>query len=79
MAEQVFVARERELAQLQTFLDRALAGHGAVCFVTGEAGSGKTTLVTDTSATLGTRFASRAQDERDDLLIAIGSAVTHAY
>jgi Cdc6-like AAA superfamily ATPase len=36
-----FVARERELAQLQTFLDHALAGHGQVCFVTGEAGAGK--------------------------------------
>ena len=41
MSEQVFVARERELAQLQSFLDQALAGHGQVCFVTGEAGAGK--------------------------------------
>jgi predicted ATPase len=41
MTEQVFVARERELAQLETFLDRALAGHGQVCFVTGEAGAGQ--------------------------------------
>ena len=44
MAEQVFVARERELAQLQTFLDRTLAGQGQVAFVTGEAGCGKTAL-----------------------------------
>ncbi|MFQ5595325.1 MAG: AAA family ATPase, partial [Anaerolineae bacterium] len=54
----------RELAQLNGFLDKALAGHGTVCFVTGEAGAGKTALVTE--------FARRAQDEHDDLLVAIG-------
>ncbi|MFQ5792775.1 MAG: ATP-binding protein, partial [Acidobacteriota bacterium] len=64
MTEQVFVARERELAQLQTFLDRALAGQGQVCFVTGEAGAGKTALVTE--------FARRAQERHEDLLVAIG-------
>jgi len=47
MTEQIFVARERELAQLRSFLDPALAGHGTVCFVTGEAGAGKTALVTE--------------------------------
>jgi len=31
-----------KLAQLNGFLDRALAGQGQVCFVTGEAGVGKT-------------------------------------
>ncbi|MFQ5858977.1 MAG: AAA family ATPase, partial [Anaerolineae bacterium] len=64
MAQQVFVARERELAQLNGFLNRALAGQGQVCFVTGEAGSGKTALVTE--------FARRAQDAHADLLVAIG-------
>ena len=73
MPTSVFVARERELSQLQTFLDRALAGHGqassrgsarGVCFVTGEAGAGKTALVTE--------FARRAQARHDDLLVAIG-------
>ena len=39
MYEQKFVARERELEQLNTFLDRALSGQGQVCFVTGEAGA----------------------------------------
>ncbi|MFQ5855111.1 MAG: ATP-binding protein [Anaerolineae bacterium] len=67
-----FVARERELAQLQAFLDKTLAGQGQVCFVTGEAGAGKTALVTDTSATLSTRFARRAQAQHDDLLVAVG-------
>ncbi len=64
MTEQAFVARERELSQLQTFLDRALAGQGQVCFVIGEAGSGKTTLVAE--------FARRAQEAHADLLVAIG-------
>lgn len=64
MVAQVFVARERELTQLQTFLDRALAGHGQVCFVTGEAGAGKTALVTE--------FARRAQDAHANLVVAIG-------
>ena len=40
MSKQVFVARERELGQLNEFLDRTLAGQGQVCFVTGEAGAG---------------------------------------
>ncbi|NIN65157.1 MAG: AAA family ATPase, partial [Anaerolineae bacterium] len=65
MTEQVFVARQRELNQLQTFLDRTLAGQSQVVFVTGEAGSGKTALVTE--------FARRAQDARTDLLVAIGN------
>jgi DNA-binding SARP family transcriptional activator/RecA/RadA recombinase len=45
----VFVSRERELAQLSVFLDRALNGQGRVVFVTGEAGSGKTALIQEFS------------------------------
>jgi predicted ATPase len=41
----VFVARERELAQLEGYLDAALAGHGQVVFVIGDPGSGKTALI----------------------------------
>ena len=40
----VFVARERELEQLDALLKGALAGQGRVVFITGEAGSGKTAL-----------------------------------
>ena len=61
---QTFVARERELSQLQAFLDRALAGHGQACFVAGEAGAGKTALVTE--------FARRVPDAHTDLIVAIG-------
>jgi adenylate cyclase len=62
---QVFVARERELARLNGFLSRALAGQGTVCFVTGEAGSGKTALITE--------FARRAEEANADLVVAIGN------
>jgi ABC-type oligopeptide transport system substrate-binding subunit len=65
MTERVFVAREGELAGLQRFLDSAFSGHGQVCFVAGEAGSGKTALVTE--------FARRAEESRTDLLVAIGN------
>jgi adenylate cyclase len=66
MVKHVFVARERELAQLDGLLERALAAEGLVCFVTGEAGSGKTALVTE--------FARRAQERDDDLAVAVGQS-----
>ncbi|NIO69514.1 MAG: AAA family ATPase, partial [Anaerolineae bacterium] len=42
MQEQIFVGRERQLDELKGYLEKALAGQGQVCFVTGQAGSGKT-------------------------------------
>ncbi|MBB5236193.1 ATP-binding protein [Deinococcus budaensis] len=65
MSEQPFVGRERELGQLEGFLGRALLGQGQVCFVTGEAGSGKTMLVQ--------AFAQRAQDHDEHLAVASGN------
>jgi adenylate cyclase len=61
----VFVARDQELAQLQTFLDQAMAGQGQVCFVRGEAGAGKTALVTE--------FVRRAGGSDPNLVTAIGN------
>ncbi len=70
----VFVARERELARLNEFLHTACAGQGqapsggfarGICFVTGEAGSGKTALVSE--------FARRAQEAQPDLVVVIGN------
>jgi hypothetical protein len=61
----MFVARQRELAQLEAFLNRALGGQGGVCFVAGEPGSGKTTLTQE--------FIRRAQDAHSDLIAAIGN------
>jgi DNA-binding SARP family transcriptional activator/predicted ATPase len=60
-----FVARERELAQLNGFLELALAGRGRAVFVTGEAGTGKTALVQE--------FARRAQERHADLVVAGGN------
>ena len=56
-------ARARAAA-LDRFLDAALAGQGQVCFVSGEAGSGKTALVTE--------FARRAEARHLELVVAIG-------
>ena len=66
MGKQVFVARERELAQLDGFLRQALSGQGMVCFVTGETGSEKTTLVHE--------FARCAQEQYEDLAVAVGQS-----
>ena len=65
MEDQVFVGRERELAQLNERLERALAGHGQICFVAGEAGSGKTALVE--------RFLQQAVEVHEDVIVAIGT------
>jgi len=69
MADQVFVGREQELAQLGQFLDLSLDSQGQVCFVTGEAGSGKTALVTE--------FARQAQERHTDLVVAVGQCDAH--
>ena len=61
----VFVARERELKQLDRFLDLALSGQGRVAFVTGEAGSGKTALLHE--------FARRAGRVHADLVMVTGN------
>ncbi len=66
MDKQIFVAREGELAQLDSFLKKALINQGMICFVTGEAGSGKSTLVTE--------FARRALEQRKDLVVAVGQS-----
>jgi transcriptional regulator with XRE-family HTH domain/tetratricopeptide (TPR) repeat protein len=59
-----FVARERELAQLDGHLETTLAGNGQVVFILGEAGRGKTRLMAE--------FARRAQETHLDLVVAVG-------
>ena len=61
----IFVAREQELARLQSFLDRSLEGRGGVAFVTGGPGLGKTALLSE--------FARRAMAGLPDLLVARGN------
>ena len=66
----VFVSREAELAKLDDFLQRALAGQGRVAFVSGQAGSGKTALLA--------RFAQQAMARHPDLVAAGGNCNAHA-
>ncbi len=63
--KEVFVTRERELAQLERYLASARAGQGQVVFVTGDPGRGKTALMRE--------FARRAMDAHSDLLVATGN------
>jgi hypothetical protein len=65
----MFVARERELAQLDAFLQRSISSEGRVVFITGESGSGKTALIQE--------LAHRAQDAHADLIVASGNCNAH--
>jgi adenylate cyclase len=64
-AEPVFVARERELKRLDSFLRTAVDGKGQVAFVSGEPGRGKSALLQ--------AFARRAQVNNPGLLVACGA------
>jgi serine/threonine protein kinase/tetratricopeptide (TPR) repeat protein len=63
------VAREQELAKLDRFLDLTLSGKGQMVFVTGEAGSGKTTLIRT--------FEELAQKKHADLIVVRGKCDAH--
>lgn len=65
METPLVVARESELEKLNGLLKQALASQGGVAFVTGEAGSGKTSLIQE--------FTRRAQEANDELLVASGN------
>ena len=60
-----FVSREAELERLNTFVRKALNGQTQICFVTGEAGTGKSRLVAE--------FARRSQLLDDRAIVAIGN------
>ena len=47
LVEPVLVGRERELEELESFLNMAVGGKGKTVFISGEAGCGKTRLVTE--------------------------------
>ncbi len=65
-----FVARERELEWLATALERMLAGRGQVVLITGEAGSGKTALLS--------AFARQALARRPEILVTGGQCDAYA-
>jgi tetratricopeptide (TPR) repeat protein len=64
VATDTFVGRQKQLARLEALLEQALAGAGQTCFVLGEAGSGKTSLVAE--------FAQRAQERNTHLVTVTG-------
>ncbi len=61
----MFVDREEELARLKGFLTKSLEGNGQVCFVAGQAGSGKTALVR--------HFVEQALASNDQVAVAAGT------
>lgn len=63
--EPVFIGRELELARLRDELELALEGNGRILFVTGDAGSGKSSLMR--------AFAREASAIRQDALVAWGA------
>ncbi len=63
--EVTFAGRDEELARLQRFLERTLAGRAQVAFIAGEPGSGKSTLAAE--------FSHRAQEASSDLVVAVGN------
>jgi predicted ATPase/exonuclease VII small subunit len=65
MMYSTFVGRDGELAELRAFFDKAHAGNGQVCFITGQAGSGKSALVR--------RFVQQMLAEHPDVVVAIGA------
>jgi serine/threonine protein kinase/tetratricopeptide (TPR) repeat protein len=60
-----FVCRGPELERLERALEAMMSGLGGLRFIAGDAGKGKTSLVTE--------FARRAQDSHPDLIVAMGS------
>ncbi len=66
---ELFVAREEELARLDALLVEAAAGRGRVAFVTGDAGTGKTALIS--------AFARNAEATHPDLVVALGKCDAH--
>ena len=62
----VFVGRGLELSRLNTYLENALAGQGSICLITGNAGSGKTALVS--------AFTRQALTRNKKLIAAVGMA-----
>ena len=65
----VLVSRDTELARLDGFLEKVMAGHGQMTFISGDAGSGKTALLKG--------FSHHAYENIPDLLIA--TAKCEAY
>jgi adenylate cyclase len=64
MSGYVFVARETELNKLKTYLDAAAAGKTQIVFISGGAGTGKSSLITE--------FIRHEQEADSSLIAAMG-------
>ena len=64
MSNSVFVGREAEIQRLNSFLETAAAGNAQVVFIAGEAGAGKSSLVTE--------FVRRAEEADPQLVSSMG-------
>ena len=60
-----FVGREREIKLLNYYLDKARNGCTQLCFITGQAGSGKSALLRE--------FSEKAQEIDENLVVAVGN------
>lgn len=65
-----FVGRKNELTLLNKILARSIQGNGQVRFIAGEAGAGKTALIS--------KFVESALDLYPDLVVGIGTCNSHA-
>ena len=65
MEKHIFVGRQRELAELNACLEKALSGVGQVFFISGQAGTGKTALVR--------HFVQQAFAANSELVVATGT------
>ena len=59
MIKALFVGREKELSSLSRFLLQASQGHGVVVFIEGEAGIGKSSLISQFQELTSTREKSK--------------------
>lgn len=69
MIQETFVARTDELSRLNSLLRETKHGHGKLCFIAGEAGAGKTALLS--------AFSEQALKQYKSLIVAIGSCSSH--
>jgi tetratricopeptide (TPR) repeat protein len=69
MTEETFVAREAELGRLNQLLLKALNGQGQICLISGEAGAGKTALLT--------AFSSLALTQHPEIAVVLGACTAH--
>lgn len=65
----IFVSRQAELESLNQYLEKMLVCQGQICFISGEAGSGKTTLIGE--------FTRHAQASNANLLVTLGECDQH--